>query len=50
MKMKTFHVCFIDARDGGINEKLVQAQYIEHVCRWMRSLGHEIIHIEEVSK
>ena len=50
MKLKTFRVCFIDARDGGVNEKLLQAQYIEHACHYMRSQGHEIISIAEVKQ
>ena len=45
--MKTFSVHFIDAKDGLMNHKLIDAPNIECVCKHMHSLGHEITTIEE---
>jgi hypothetical protein len=48
--MKTFSVHFIDAKDGLMNHKLMQAEDIYYVCAYMKALGHEITKIEEVTK
>lgn len=45
--MKTFSVHFIDAQDGLMNHKLIDAPNIECACRHMHNLGHEITSIEE---
>ena len=45
--MKTFSVHFIDAQDGLMNHKLIDAPNIECACKHMHSLGHEITTIEE---
>lgn len=45
--MKTFSVHFIDAKDGLMNHKLIDAPNIECACKHMHSLGHEITSIEE---
>ena len=42
-----FSVHFIDAKDGLINHKLIEAPNIECACKYMHSLGHEITTIEE---
>lgn len=45
--MKTFSVHFIDAKDGLMNHKLIEAPNIDCACKYMRSLGHEITTIKE---
>ena len=47
--MKTFSVHFIDAKDGHMNHKILNARNIEVVCMYMKALGHEITKIEMIT-
>ena len=50
MKMKKFKITYIHNEDCLVYERIVLFQCIEHACAYMRSLGHDIIKIEEIPR
>lgn len=44
---KTYSVHFIDARNGGYNHKLLEADSLEDMLGYMEYLGHSVVEWEE---
>lgn len=44
---KTYRVTFIDCRDGGYNQKILEVSCVLDIFRYMASLGHTVTKVEE---